>query len=123
MSDATSSDPRHMLSMVLSDPVGVLFGLEADFRVLSVLRTGREAVRVIIEQVAREGPCPSCGVLSSAVKDRPLVRVKDLPASGQTVELWWRKRRLLCGERLCPRRSFTQIATAVKDGRMVRNVA
>jgi integrase len=62
-------------------------------------------------------------VLSSAVKDRPLVRVKDLPACGQTVELWWRKRRLLCGERLCPRRSFTQIATAVKDGRMVRNVA
>jgi hypothetical protein len=39
MTDATSSDPRHMLSRVLSDPVGVLFGLEADFRVLSVLRT------------------------------------------------------------------------------------
>jgi hypothetical protein len=28
-------------------------------------------------------------VLSSVVKDRPLIRVKDLPASGQAVELWW----------------------------------
>ena len=42
------------------------------------------------------------------------MRVKDLPASGQMVELWWRKRRLLCGERLCPRRSFTQTAEAVR---------
>jgi hypothetical protein len=40
--------------------------------------------------------------------------VKDLPACGQTVELWWRKRRLRCDERLCPRRSFTQAAAAVR---------
>jgi transposase len=52
--------------------------------------------------------------LSSAIKDRPLRRLKDLRASGQTVELWWRKRRLLCGEGLCPRRSFTQTAAAVR---------
>ena len=52
-------------------------------------------MKVIIEQTAREGPCPACGVLSAAVKDRPLVRVKDLPASGQPMELWWRKRRLV----------------------------
>jgi transposase len=48
------------------------------------------------------------------VKDRPLLRVKDLPASGQQVELWWRKRRLLCVEALCPRRSFTQTASAIR---------
>jgi hypothetical protein len=58
-----------------------------------------------------------CGVLSSVVKDRPLMRVKDLPACGQTVELWWRKRRLRCGEWLCPRRSFTQTAAAVRAAR------
>jgi hypothetical protein len=29
-------------------------------------------VKVIIEQVAREGPCPECGVVSGTVKDRPL---------------------------------------------------
>ena len=38
---------------------------------------------MIIEQTAREGPCPACGVITGAVKDRPLMRVKDLPASGQ----------------------------------------
>ena len=106
--------PIQVLSGVLSDPAGVLFGLEAEFRVLSVQRTGPDAVRLIMDQVVREGPCPACGVLSSTVKDRPMVRVKDLPASGQAVELWWRKRRLLCGEQLCPQRSFTQTADAVR---------
>lgn len=114
MTDATSTDPTQMLSGVLSDPAAVLFGLEAEFRVLSVRRTAETAVEVVVEQTAREGPCPACGVLSSAVKDRPPRRIKDLPASGQTVELWWRQRRLLCREELCPRQSFTQTCAAVR---------
>jgi transposase len=97
-----------------SDPAATLFGLEDEFCLLSVERTLPTAVKVIIEQAAREGPCPDCGVLSVTVKDRPLRRVKDLPALGQTVELWWRKRRLICAEELCPRRSFTQTASAVR---------
>ena len=113
MTDATGVG-FEVLSDVLSEPTAVLFGLEAEFSVLSVDRTGRSAVKLIIEQVSREGPCPACGVLSSAVKDRPLIRVKDLPACGQQVELWWRKRRLLCRESLCPRRSFTQTCAAVR---------
>jgi hypothetical protein len=36
MTDATSTDPFQVLYGVLSDPAGVLFGLEAEFRVLSV---------------------------------------------------------------------------------------
>jgi transposase len=99
---------------MLSDLTAVLFGLEDEFCVLSVERRSPAAVKVVVEQTAREGPCPDCGVLSSTVKDRPLRRVKDLPASGQAVELWWRKRRLICGEALCPRRSFTQTAEAVQ---------
>jgi transposase len=114
MTDVTSTDRFDVVSGVLSDPAGVLFGLEEEFRVLSVQRTGPDAIRLIMEQTAREGPCPDCGVVSSTVKDRPMVGVKDLPASGQTVELWWRKRRLLCRERLCPRGSFTQTASAVR---------
>ena len=46
--------------------------------------------------------------------DRPLRRIKDLRASGQSVELWWRKRRLACLEELCPRRSFTQASRAIR---------
>ena len=92
----------------------VLFGLEDEFGVLDVRAGRRDTVKVIIEQTAREGPCPACGVFTGTVKDRPVMRVKDLPASGQPVELWWRKRRLVCGEALCPRKTFTQVSAAVR---------
>ena len=78
----------------MSDATSVLFGLEHEFSVVEVRRVDAAAVKVIIEQVAREGPCPECGVFSGTVKDRPVMRLKDLAVSGQTVELWWRKRAL-----------------------------
>jgi transposase len=71
-------------------------------------------VKVVVEQAAREGRCPACGVLTGLVKDRPMMRLKDRPACGQTVELWWRKRRLVCREVLCPRKTFTQASAAVR---------
>jgi transposase len=107
MSDATSVGAT-------VDPTSVLYGLEDEFVVLEVERIDTGTVKVIIEQAAREGPCPDCGVLSGMVKDRPVRRIKDVPASAQRVELWWRKRRLVCAESLCPRRSFTQTAAAVR---------
>jgi hypothetical protein len=61
--------------------------LEHEFSVLEVQRVDTTAVKVIIEQAAREGPCPVCGVVSGTVKDRPWMRLKDLPVSGQTVQL------------------------------------
>jgi transposase len=97
----------------MSDATSVLFGLEDEFAVLDVQRVDASSVRVVIEQIARDGPCPVCGVITSTLKDRPVMRVKDLPASGQTVELWWRKRRLICGEGLCPQKTFTQVSAAV----------
>ena len=98
----------------MSDATSVLFGLEHEFSVLEVRRVDATAVKVIIEQAAREGPCPECGVFSGTVKDRPVMRLKDLPVSGQTVELWWRKRRLVCAEAWCRRKSFTQVSAAVR---------
>jgi transposase len=103
MSDATSVDST-----------AVLFGLEGEFRVLEVQRVDATTVTVIIEQTAGEGPCPVCGVVAGAVKDRPVMRLKDLPASGQQVQLRWRKRRLVCAEPLCRRKSFTQTSAAVR---------
>ncbi len=76
-------------------------------------RPDRAAGPGVFEQLAREGPCPECGVVSARVKQRPLVRLSDVPASGQRVMLWWHKRRLVCAESLCRRRSFTQTAVAV----------
>ena len=98
----------------MSDATSVLFGLEHEFSVLEVQRVDITALKVIIEQAAREGPCPECGVVSGTVKDRPWMRLKDLPMSGHTVQLWWRKRRLICSEALCPRMTFTQTSTAVR---------
>ena len=99
----------------MSDATSVLFGLEHEFSVVEVRRVDAAAVKVIIEQTARAGPCPECGVVSGAVKERPWMRLKDLPISGQTVQLWWRKRRLVCGEDLCPRRTFTLTSAAVRS--------
>ena len=65
MTDATSTDPTQMLSGMLSDPAATLFGLEDEFSVLSVQRTAPAAVSVVVEQMAREGPCPDCGILIS----------------------------------------------------------
>ena len=95
------------------DSTSVLFGLEDEFVVTSLERLSSSDLRVVIEHREREAPCPACGVLTSRVKERPLVRVKDLDACGQVIELWWRKRRLACPEPLCARRSFTQQSEAI----------
>lgn len=68
------------------DSTSVLFGLEDEFVVTSVERLSSEDLRVVIEHQAREAACPGCGVVTGRVRDRPLVRVKDLPAGGQRVE-------------------------------------
>jgi transposase len=91
----------------MDDPTSLLFGLDS-FAVVDVSRVADGAVQVVIETRETRAACPDCGVLTSRVQGRPLVRIKDLPASGQPVALWWRKRRLRCAEELCPRRSFTQ---------------
>src|SRR5215217_8663822 len=62
------------------DTTSVLFGLD-DHRVLDVTRVGDRVVRVVIETLEREGGCPSCGVLSSRLKD------------ALTVVRLWRRRR------------------------------
>ena len=98
----------------MSKATAVLFGIEDEFDVLSVDRLEPGQVKIVIEMVSREGPCPACGVVSGRVKDRPLRRIADLPASGQQTQLWWRKRRLVCLEALCPRRTFTQTSEAIQ---------
>ena len=63
---------------------------------------------MLAEVVDSEGGCPACGVVSSRVKDRPLSRVRDVPHAAVALRLRVRKRRFVCLEALCPRRSFTQ---------------
>ena len=91
----------------MDDRTTLLFALP-DFRVLDVTLEPDGGRRVLVESVAGEGGCPACGVLSALIKDRPTSRVKDLPHGPVPLRVWVRKRRFLCAERLCSRRSFTE---------------
>ena len=74
-----------------------LLGLEG-FTVTAVVERGDE-LDLEVELVAAGGCCPRCGRASCEVKDRPLVRVRDLPIAGRRTFLVWRKRRFRC--RVC----------------------
>ena len=60
------------------DRTTLLFALPG-FRVLNVTPEPDGGRLVVVENSATEGGCPSCGVMSSRIKDRPLCRLKDLP--------------------------------------------
>jgi transposase len=49
-----------------------------------------------VEPAAGAGCRPDCGRASVDVKDRPVVRVRDLPIAGRVTYLVWRKRRYRC---------------------------
>jgi hypothetical protein len=60
------------------DRTTLLFALPG-FRVLNVTLDPDGGRVVLVESVSTEGGCPSCGVMSSRVKDRPICRLKNLP--------------------------------------------
>lgn len=91
----------------MSDRMTLLFALPG-YRVLDVSQEDDGGRRVVVESVVEQGGCPSCGVLSSRVKDRPTSRVKDLPHGPVPLRVWVRKRRFVCAESLCDRRTFTE---------------
>ena len=90
-----------------ADAASILFNLPG-YRVLCVVR-GEGSREVLVETVADEGACPDCGVLSSRVQARPVQEVKDLECGGEPVLLRVRKRRYVCAEELCGRRTFTEV--------------
>ena len=91
----------------MSDRTTLLFALPG-FRVLDVSLEADGARCVLVESVAEQGGCPACGVLSGLIRDRPTSRIKDLSHGSVPLRVWVRKRRFVCAERLCERRSFTE---------------
>ena len=87
----------------MQDHVSRLVGLEG-FEVKGVIEEG-DQLDLEVELVARAGSCPRCGRGSVDVKERPVVRVRDLPIAGRRTHLRWRKRRFAC--RACER-TFTE---------------
>jgi zinc-finger of transposase IS204/IS1001/IS1096/IS1165/Transposase len=78
----------------MQDDLTRLVGLEG-FEVKRVVEVGGQ-LDLEVELVARAGCCPRCGRASLDVKDRPRVRVRDLPIAGRVTHLVWRKRRYPC---------------------------
>ena len=60
--------------------------------------------------------CPTCGVISTRVKQHVCTRPRDLPHGRTRLELVWRKRRWYCRESSCGRKSFTESTPAVPAG-------
>jgi transposase len=81
-----------------------LLGLE-DFKVIDSRHT-EDGVVICVEFASPPDGCQRCGVVGDLiVKERPVVRVRDLSISGRPAWLWWRKHRWSC--RSC-HRTFTQ---------------
>jgi transposase len=76
---------------------------------------GARVVHVVTADEAASA-CPSCGALSSAVKQRVRTRPRDIPYGATVLRLVWHKRRWRCVHAGCARSSFTETVPAVPAG-------
>ena len=86
-----------------SEILAALVGLK-DVKVLAYRRRGPD-VELMIEQVIGVVACPSCGGRTE-VKERPVVHYVDLPVYGTPMSLAWKKHRMRCADRACPKKSW-----------------
>jgi transposase len=91
---------------VVTDPSEILAALVGlkDVEVLYLERRGPD-VELAIEQLVGAVGCPACGE-PARVKDRPLVRYIDLPVYGSPMRLCWKKHRMRCSNRGCPKTTW-----------------
>jgi transposase len=95
----------------------LLFGLPG-MRVARVERAA-DGVRVVhaVTDDGAAAACPSCGVISTSVKEYPTTTPKDLPYGEAPLRVVWRKVRWRCREQACARGSFTEQVAEVPAGR------
>lgn len=93
----------------LRDAASVIFNLP-DYHVIDAIDLPSGGRRVIVRADEVADGCPDCGVISGRVHAWCRQRVKDIPHAGG-IELVVVKPRLVCAQRACSRRTFTQ-ATA-----------
>jgi transposase len=87
-----------------------LLGLDG-FQLVSAELAGGEW-QLAVQTVATVVGCVGCGVRAE-LHGRRTVRVRDLPAGGRPVVLWWRKRIWRCREPACGVRTWTEQAAAI----------
>lgn len=96
------------------DAASVIFDLPG-YTVTEALDLPCGGRRVVVQAVDRAQGCPGCGVVSTRVHSWTRQVVKDVGAGGDgtadgaRVQVVVRKPRMLCTERLCRRRTFTQV--------------
>ena len=88
------------------DAASVIFNLP-DYHVIDAVEVPLSGRRVIVRADDVADGCPECGVISVRVHAGCRQRVKDVPHAGH-LEVIVVKPRLVCPERGCPRRTFTQ---------------
>lgn len=84
----------------------VLFNLP-EYRVIDAVDRPDGAREVSVEGVWDEAACPECGVLSGRVHQRIRQRLRDVPVGGP-VEVVVFKRRFVCEQDRCSRRTFVE---------------
>jgi transposase len=97
------------------DAASVLFDLPGH-RVVEAVDLPDGLRRVTVEAVAVEDGCPDCGVVSDRVHQRTRQRLRDVPVPGQRaspVEVVVVKRRFVCVDARCARRTFVQVTDQV----------
>jgi transposase len=98
----------------MQDDVSRLVGI--DGLVVTGVVELREQLELEVEVALGAGCCRWCGHGSLLVKERPVVRVRDLPLAGRVTWLLWRKRRFYCES--CER-TFTETHPALPSRQRV----
>jgi transposase len=98
----------------MQDDVSRLVGID-QMAVIAVLELGRQ-LEIEVESTQEVACCRWCARASLLVKDRPVVRVRDLPIAGRVTFLRWRKRRFWC--EACER-TFTETHPALPSRQRV----
>ncbi|MDA8046160.1 MAG: transposase family protein [Actinomycetota bacterium] len=88
-----------------------LLGL-AGFVLLDAVEEDGE-LHLAVETTASRATCPECGVFARS-KGRKVVQVRDMPAGGRPVRLWWRKRRWFCPDSDCENKTWSEQAPAIR---------
>ena len=82
------------------------------YRVVDAVGRPGQLRLVALAATLGEAGCPSCGVVSSRVHQRVRQRVADVPIAGR-VEVVLLKRRFICAEPACSRRTFVEVTDQV----------
>ena len=87
---------------------------------LAVTGVERSAAGTLLVEVATAAEtaaaCPTCGVVSTRVKQYVCTRPRDLAQGRTRMELVWRKRRWYCRAPVCGRKSFTESMPVIPAG-------